>query len=488
VARGLLSLWRNVFKREKFEMTDRSVFVVDDDQSIRSYLSSFLTTAGCAVESFAHGHALLQRLTAGHVPSVILLDVLLPDMDGIEILNKIQKEGVRVPVIMLSGVSDIKTVVEAMKCGASDFLMKPFDEESLEAAIKESASEEVQPPRSSPASGNNEGFVTVNPQMLRLREIIKRVAHTDVPILILGESGSGKEVIARYAHENSGRGNKPFVKVNCAALPHELLESELFGYEKGAFTGAANDKPGKFELANGGTILLDEIGEMSPQLQAKLLHVLQDGTFSRLGGKKTLRVDARIIAATNIKLEEAIRNGKFREDLYFRLNVIRVDLPPLRERREDIPSLCQHFIDKYGAHYQSNARALPALMLERCLEHNWPGNIRELENFIKRFLVLPDLQLLPGELTAKTSARRLEEPVPPALNSSSDLLQVGAEAAELAQKRLVEQVLQETGGNRKKAAARLNICYKALLNKLKRWEHEGKQGDGPGTNANEAAA
>ncbi len=407
-------------------------------------------------------------------------------MDGIEILSRIQKVGVRVPVIMLSGVNHIKTVVEAMKGGAADFLMKPFDEEALEAAIQESANDETQSPRVMASNSDSEGFVTVNPQMQRLREIIRRVAHTDVPILILGESGSGKEVIARYAHANSGRGDKPFIKVNCAALPHELLESELFGYERGAFTGAAMDKPGKFELAHGGTLLLDEIGEMSPQLQAKLLHVLQDGTFTRLGAKKAIRVDSRIIAATNIKLEEAIRNGKFREDLYFRLNVIRVDLPPLRDRREDIPWLCQYFIDKYSVHYQSDARELPAFLLNRCMEHNWPGNIRELENFIKRFLVLPDhANLGLSSSTADTSAHELAAPAPA---KASSLLQVGADAADLAQRRLVEQVLHETGGNRKKAAARLNICYKALLNKLKRWESEDKRQSAPESETDGIAA
>lgn len=454
-------------------MTDRSIYVVDDDASIRSYLFSFLTAREYLVECFDSGDPLLDRLSAGHVPSVILLDVLLPGMDGIDILIKLQKIGVHVPVIMLSGVGDIKTVVEAMKVGAADFLMKPFDEDALAAAIKESAHNGIQPVCRPAPNANSEEFVSVNPKMLRLREIIRRVAHTDVPILILGESGSGKEVVARYAHANSGRARKPFVKVNCAALPHELLESELFGYERGAFTGAMMDKPGKFELAHGGTLLLDEIGEMSPQLQAKLLHVLQDGTFSRLGGKKSVHVDARIVAATNIKLEEAIRKGKFREDLYFRLNVIRVDLPPLRDRREDIPRLCQHFIDKYRDHYQSSMRELPSALLNLCMQQHWPGNIRELENFIKRFLVLPDLSSLQDGFAAAHMAPvsdiRAEEPD---MTAPASLLEVGANAADLAQRRLVERTLQETGGNRKKAAARLNICYKALLNKLKRWELE----------------
>src|SRR5579883_2963533 len=225
-------------------------------------------------------------------------------------------------------------------------------------------------------------------RMRRLAEVVRRVAHTDVPLLIAGESGVGKEEMAKHAHAHSGRQDRPFLKVNCAALPHELLESELFGYERGAFTGAISDKQGKFELADGGTLLLDEIGEMSPLLQAKLLHVLQDGTFFRLGGRKTVQVDARIIAATNIDIEKAVSEGKFREDLYFRLNVIRIDLPPLRARTEDIPELCRFFIEKYREQYNSSVRELPPDLLDRFVHYGWPGNIRQLENCIRRFLVL----------------------------------------------------------------------------------------------------
>jgi transcriptional regulator with PAS, ATPase and Fis domain len=275
--------------------------------------------------------------------------------------------------------------------------------------------------------------------------------------------------MAKYAHLNSDRHGHPFIKVNCAALPHELLESELFGYERGAFTGAVTDKPGKFELADGGTLLLDEIGEMSPLLQAKLLHVLQDGTFSHLGGRKTVKVDVRIIAATNINIDEAVGKGKFREDLFFRLNVIRVDLPPLRERREDIPALCDIFLEKYGQQYNSRNRKLPPELFELFMQYNWPGNIRELENRIKRFLVLPgDHQTLFAEMTSadESTPAMLQEGVS---TQPLSLLGVKANAAEHAEQELVRRVLQETNGNRKVAARRMKICYKALLNKLKRW-------------------
>ena len=304
--------------------------------------------------------------------------------------------------------------------------------------------------------------------MARLTHIIRRVAATDVPILLLGQSGVGKEVMARYAHDWSGRSDKPFIKVNCAAVPNDLLESELFGYERGAFTGAVNDKSGKFEQAHTGTILLDEIGEMSPHLQAKLLHVLQDGSYTRLGGTKPVRIDARIIASTNIDIGKAIANGAFRKDLYFRLNVVSIDLPSLRERREDIAPLCDYFITKYRNQYNSQAQGLPAELLNCFIRYEWPGNIRQLENFIKRFLVLPDHHFLLAEFAESTG---VPMDVKPAVSAKPlSLIEVGAKAAASAEEALVRRVLEETHGNRKQAARRMNICYKALLNKLKRWE------------------
>ena len=448
-----------------------SVLIVDDDQSFRTYVTLLLRGREYPVEALENGEQLIARLKSAKIPSVILLDVLLPDSDGIEVIGKIKAMGVSVPVIMLSGVGHVRTVVEAMKLGASDFLMKPFDDSTLERAINNAVELSQTPERvaATPIVAEEaDGFVTRNPKMRRLADIVKRVAGTDVPILIAGESGVGKEVMARYAHHHSERRDRPFLKVNCAALPQDLLESELFGYERGAFTGAITDKPGKFELAHTGTLLLDEIGEMSPLLQAKLLHVLQDGTFSRLGGRKTTRVDARVIAATNINIEEAVAKGKFREDLYFRLNVIRVDLPPLRERPEDIPELCNHFIEKYREQYKSQSRELPAELMSRFVQYQWPGNIRELENFIKRFLVLPNHESFLTDFNASGIAA-VEERVVVAPPPGASLLAVSAAAADRAERELVRRVLGETRGNRKQAALKMNICYKALLNKLKRW-------------------
>jgi two-component system response regulator AtoC len=265
--------------------------------------------------------------------------------------------------------------------------------------------------------------------------------------------------------------------VNCAALPDDLLESELFGYERGAFTGALNEKPGKFELADKGTILLDEIGEMTPHLQAKLLHVLQDSEYSRLGGKRTVRVDARVLASTNVNLEEHVSNGKFREDLYFRLNVIRVDIPPLRERREDIPILCNYFLCKYRDRYKSTVEEITPSLLDSFLRYDWPGNIRQLENAVKRYLILPEMNMNLSELKDQQGNAAPVAAKPKEDNMS--LKDVATRAAEHAEKELVLRVLEETSWNRKQAARRLNICYKALLNKLKRWQIDNRHGMAP---------
>jgi two-component system response regulator AtoC len=454
-------------------MSQASIVTVDDDLDFQLYLSQFLVARGYAVDALTTGNQLLGRLNAGQIPSLILLDVMMPDADGIEVMEKIKAAGISVPVIMISASGLVKPVVEAMKLGALDFLTKPVNETAFEAALAkvfEKHPSEHAVPDPDFHKENLTGFVTVNAKMHRIAEITKRAAPTDVPILLLGESGVGKEVLARYAHLQSGRGNKPFVKVNCAALPDELLESELFGYERGAFTGAMADKSGKFEQAHTGTLLLDEIGELSSHLQAKLLHVLQDGEFTRLGGRKTIRVDARIIACTNIKIDQAIATGKFREDLYFRLSVISLDLPPLRERREDIPALCNYFIAKYRERYNSKARELPAELLNCFFRHDWPGNIRQLENCIKRFLVLPDHHAMLAELNSdQASIENTTQAHATAGTQSFSLLDVGADARDRAEQELVRRVLEETHGNRTQAARKMNVCYKVLLNKLKRW-------------------
>src|SRR4051812_10182985 len=454
------------------------ILIADDDATMRSYLSRFLSSSGYQTESVDSGEGALARLRQTPAPDLVLLDMLMPGTDGIDVLTHLKKVNPAIPVVVLSGVGHVRTVVDAIKLGAADYLSKPFEDEELELTIRNILErlrlrDEVQSLRRQLAETDDEGLGigTENLKMVRIREIARQVAETDVPVLILGESGVGKEVLARYIHTHSGRADQPFLKVNCAALPHDLLESELFGYEKGAFTGAVTENPGKFELAGNGTILLDEIGEMSPLLQAKLLHVLQDCQYSRLGGKRMITVNARVLASTNRRLEESVAKGEFREDLYFRLNVITIDIPPLRERREDIPLLCSHFVDKYREKYKSSVQQLPKDLMETFMSFDWPGNIRQLENTIKRYLILPD-----SDMTFPASKIEVAAPnaSAPATHQPLFLKEVGAHAAEQAERELVLRTLEQTNWNRKHAARILNISYKALRNKLKRWNLQGR--------------
>jgi len=395
-----------------------------------------------------------------------MLDIRMPRLGGLEVMAELETRGLRVPTIVVSGVDQASTVVKAMRLGALDYLVKPLEEVDLELAI-ERALDDHEDVASVEVIDVETGFCSSNKRMSQIRAISDQVAHADVPVLILGESGVGKDVLARYIHQKSGR-TGPFVRVNCAALPADLLESELFGHERGSFTGAQRDKPGKFELASGGTILLDEIGEMSPALQAKLLHVLQDGEYSRVGGTRTLSSEARVLAATNKQVDKLVSTGSFREDLLFRLNVITVEVPPLRERPEDIVPLCNTFLEKYRSKYKSTVQQFPQELLTAFAAHSWPGNIRQLENNVKRFLILPDvrmalLELHKGKLAPHSGHR-----------TSGSLKEQSANAAEGAEKELILRTLNEVNWNRKLAAKRLDICYKSLLNKLHRWEARGQ--------------
>lgn len=333
-------------------------------------------------------------------------------------------------------------------------------------------------------------MVGANPRMAEIRNTVEKVAGTDVTVLIRGESGVGKEVIARLLFEYSRRRQKPFIKVNCAAIPHDLLESELFGYEAGAFTGATRDKPGKFELANHGTIFLDEIAEMHPMLQAKLLHVLQDGTFSRLGAKRDVAVDVRVVCATNKLLEERVRDGLFREDLLYRINVVTIFLPPLRERRDEIPVLTEYLLRKYAIQYGRPLRRFSPEATQRMTQYDWPGNIRELENLCKRFVIVGSETQILRELSShrheeaapQSTSSLHEQPIPgqPATlatsgssdNSDLSLLEVGRRAAWEAERRAIQQMLETTHWNRREASRRLQVSYKALLNKIKQMQLE----------------
>ncbi len=463
--------------------TDKSsVWVVDDDESTRAYLWDFLSSRGYDVQCVDSGHQVIRRLATAR-PSLLILDIRMPHVGGLDVLAQLDRAGRRIPAIVLSGVDQVSTVVRAMRLGACDYLLKPLDENELEQAIQKALEENGNAEIEDSTQPSAEmTFPSSNKRMLQIRAVCDQVAQADVPVLILGESGVGKEVLARYLHAQSGR-HEPFVKVNCAALPADLLESELFGHERGAFTGAVREKPGKFELAGEGTIMLDEIAEMSPLLQAKLLHVLQDGEYSRLGGTRTLRSNARLLAATNKRLHHLVATGGFREDLYFRLNVITIEIPPLRERPEDILPLCNRFIEKYRTKYKSNAKRLPEELEQAFCRFSWPGNVRQLENMIKRFLILPDLQHALSELQ-KAGSQHHGAAVPQEKHSLKEL---SAMAAERAEKEVILRTLEEVNWNRKQAARQLNICYKSLLNKLRRWQLGGRS-DSPEHEGVEAAS
>jgi len=450
----------------------RTAWVVDDDDATRSRLSKFLSSRGFEVMCWDSGDQVLGKLSVsnGFEPSILLLDPRLPRLGGLDLLTQLTQRGRHIPSIVLSRFGEVSAIVKAMQLGAADYLVKPVDEQALEAAIARA----LEPPVEVFAP-DAVAFASSNPRMLQIKAVCDRVARTDVPVLILGESGVGKEVVARYIHAQSGS-REPFVKVNCAALPTDLLESELFGHERGAFTGAHAEKPGKFEQAGRGTIMLDEVAEMIGSLQAKLLHVLQDGEYARLGGTRPLRSEARIIAATNKRLHALVETGEFREDLYFRLNVITLEIPALRERPEDIPALCTRFVEQYRARYKSPVTVLPPELLEAFSRYRWPGNVRQLENYIRRFLILPDVNqaLAALEMPAvPANPLNLAEVVGPIHLSLKNL---AASAAENVERELIQRTLTEVHWNRREAARRLNVCYKSLLNKIHRWELKDQKG------------
>src|SRR6476661_6931506 len=381
-------------------MTDKAkILLVDDEPGMLRYIKTLLEVEDHQVATASTGEEALEIVQKGMTPDLVLLDLLMPGIDGLETLESLRKLHPGTKVVMLSCVNDTKKVVQAIRLGATDYITKPFQKAELDAVIdqclgtnQQNYSGEVE------ELGDDTFFVAASANMRKLRSQAALVANVDIPVLMLGESGTGKEVMARLIHKLSPRAHRTFLKVNCAAVPADLLESELFGYEAGAFTGANHAKPGKFELCNKGTILLDEIGEMPPLLQAKLLHVLQDQQFSRLGSRSVIKVDVRILAATNINIPEALATKRLREDLYYRLNAFTLQLPPLRERKEEIPILLKHFMSRMAEQYARHPLPLSPNMLQACQDYSWPGNLRELNNFIKRYLVLGDEKLAIQEL------------------------------------------------------------------------------------------
>ncbi|HZR64039.1 MAG TPA: sigma-54 dependent transcriptional regulator [Terriglobales bacterium] len=449
------------------------ILLVDDEPGMQRYIKTLLEIDDHHVETASTGEQALELVQKGLQPNLVLLDLLMPGIDGLETLDGLRKLQPNMKVVMLSCVNDTKKVVQAIRLGAVDYITKPFQKAELDAVIDQCLGTNQQNYTGEVEDlGEEIFFVAASPNMRKLRSQAALVANVDIPVLMLGESGTGKEVMARLIHKLSPRAHRTFLKVNCAAVPADLLESELFGYEAGAFTGATHAKPGKFELCNKGTILLDEIGEMPPSLQAKLLHVLQDQQFSRLGSRSVVKVDVRILAATNINIPEALASKRLREDLYYRLNAFTLQVPPLRERKEEIPILLRHFMSQLSEQYARPPLPFSPELLQACANYPWPGNLRELGNFVKRYLVLGDEKLAINELRPRTDGSGAEfEPIPPrnGSESSGGLKSLARSAKDGAEAEAIAKALDETNWNRKQAAALLQISYKALLYKIRQY-------------------
>ncbi len=449
------------------------VLVIDDDPKVPWILSEGLGE-NYRVISARNGVEGIQMVTK-EKPELVLLDIKMPGLSGMEVLDKVKTIDGNLDVIMLSGHGDTQNVVESIRRGASEFINKPFNIEEVEIHIrtaleKNRLKKEVTRLKSKlEAKSAYDTLIGDSPQMLAVKNVIEQVADSELTVLILGESGTGKEIVARMLHALSTRGQKPFTKVNCAAIPRELLEAELFGYEKGAFTGAVKNKPGRFEIASTGTIFLDEIGDMPLELQSKLLQVLEQNEFVRVGGIQTVRVDVRIVCATNKNVEEALQKGIIREDLFYRLNEITIQLSPLREKSEDIPLLVDHFLQRYRILYERDFLGLSPEALKALKEYSWPGNVRQLENLIKQIVVRNDESMvfeLSERIAAETSSGG---PEPPSSRAEGELSLKRRISALVTQeeKKVISEALRRTNWNRRKAAKLLEISYRSLLYKIK---------------------
>ena len=476
--------------------TTGAVLVVDGKAESRTTVARLAKEAGYPVLEAGTGAEALALLSSLH-PQMVVLDLDQLDVNGLDLARQIKLEAADVPVVLLSASGDRDTVVKGMRTGAYDVLVKPVGAQAVKDVLKAALTQAEVPPIIVSPSGNGSGAAAgpVDVELLfrnseRMRaveDIVRRAADTNATILLQGESGTGKEMVARAIHYISDRRDKPFLKVNCASLPGDLLESELFGHEKGAFTGAHRRKPGKFELAHRGTFLLDEIGEMPLGLQAKLLHVLQDGQFFRVGGSEVITSDARLIAATNRNLASVMTTGLFREDLYYRLNVVAISIPPLRERREEIPVLVDYFMGRFCRQYNRDALKISQATMRLLQDYHWPGNVRELENMIKRAVVLQTEALVQQEIALRSEkpwAPKAEGvPAPPApapaaasqpapasgamTDSEMGLKDIARRAAMAAEKAVIKEVLEKVRWNRAEAARLLKISYKAMLYKIR---------------------
>ena len=457
---------------------DYTLLLVDDEPNLRKVLGALLRKEGYEVLEAANGVEALGVLDSETV-EVVISDLKMPKMDGNTLLKEVRLRWPDLPFVMLTAHGTVDAAVEALKNGALDFLSKPFDKDEIRMVVAK-ALRTVDSRAESLTPGGEAGCSSIvgeHPKVREVFHVISKVARSPSTVLLTGESGTGKELVAHAIHENSDRADKPFVKINCAAIPSTLIESELFGYEKGAFTGAVTSKPGRFELADGGTLFLDEIGEITPEMQVKLLHVLQDGEFERVGAVSSTNVDVRLIAATNRDLAAAAREGRFREDLFYRLNVVPIQLPPLRQRASDIPALVEHFRTHFNDRLGRKVQRISDDAMTKLEAHNWPGNIRELENVMERAMLfsdgdviessdLPELRTMEATGDLAEDVRLSDEAVERAA-LQGNLKDAVKSASRRVEKEIILRTLQATNWNVTRTARQLGISRKGLQLKMK---------------------
>ena len=454
-------------------MNLQPILIVDDEPSMRMALSESLISCGYSVDTAIDGQDALIKLSKNNF-KLVITDLRMPKLGGMEVLKSIKRDSPATHVIVITAYGTINTAIEAMKEGASEFIMKPFSLEDLEGvvqAVLHTSGPDASTSEAITSAKDNRELITRDPGMLSLLDMLQSVARSKSTVLIQGESGTGKELIARYIHRNSNRSHMPFIAINCAAVPHNLLESEMFGYEKGAFTGAAQRRMGKFELADRGTLLLDEISEMDIQLQAKLLRAIQESEIDRLGGRDPIPVDVRIIATTNSDLKRDIKEKKFREDLYYRLNVIPARIPSLRDRKGDIPILADYFLTKYA---KINHKKKPKVVNEAfnfLNQYHWPGNVRELENVMERaVLISNEGHILPEHLVLEQDEKYSSSQIPAPICSGNITLRE-------MEKNLIFETLKGLKGNKTKASQMLGISVRTMRNKLNEYKMENMEFD-----------